>query len=123
MRIGKSILFIFISLMMTGCGSTSKEENSIHEADELFRRQKEILKAYTDSFNKGKDSLDRERLMAELEEKLYQSTADLSPYSASGLDKDQNDTLYAMTLVLIKASDPKVTTDSIVSDSIPAPRK
>ena len=122
----KALPITALALMLcAACTSSSEGNDTIMEADAIYNEQKQLLKAYADSFRRLPDSASSERLMSDLEEKLYQVTRKYSSYATASLDGDQNDTLYMLTRRLVEASRPKAAPDSSAhaADSVTAGKK
>lgn len=115
-----------VAVIIAGC--SQKEENSrTADAAELFARSVAVTTSYTDSIVAARDSGAVLRFARELDDSLSHLNFDFPADTDLEMNEGQNDTLANLLTrvavirdsLLYEFAHPRLTTDSVATDSIP----
>lgn len=120
---------LYVVTLMTGLfilGACQEKKPTPQEtaAPELYRSVVGVLRGYSDSIARAKDSAGVNRLMERLTEELTGINFNQPANTDWSLSEDENDSIYQLTTRLMKLRDErlkKLSKDSVETDSIAAP--
>lgn len=115
----KLFLFITSASCLVSCINVETGGNDLN-ADRLYRKSRQLLLQYTDSFRNARDTADITRIEKNYQSDLVQINFSVPPETDTKMSEGENDTLYMLTkkMLLIKNSKLK-SISAASSDTIP----
>ncbi len=99
----KPLIIIGVPFLLCPSCAEKKTETLSPEARDLFRKSSDLIRSYTDSIGKAKDSVTWAAIDRRFEDRLTKLNYSYPPDTDLHLSQGENDTLFALTTRYVKA--------------------